>query len=386
VKRDRSWLLQHRKRVAFLRLQSSDLAREQRRNDNARLVKTQSEFKSRRIGLTQPIYENGYLRGPFKRLKATKMLAPEVFCIDREYKNFLGYIYAIRWEFFKRRLGLARNRRVLIAELRETRYMSIDAALVLVSEYHRFLLFYDKRKIHIDDLDWPNDIVEAFEDLGFYDLIQTESRSQLPRATDPTRKSRWVRFRSEKLTDGPMADELIADLESIAGATPDRMLIYEALVEAINNCKGHAYKEQPRQLEPKIERWWSAGAFDDLTGVLHIVVYDQGEGIPKTLMRRSFVSSILARCPPEFTDADVIAGAVEFGRSSVAAGERGNGLAKMFELVKSLPGSYMKITSGRGAVLFKASGKIKRQNLSNPFTGTLVCWSLNLPESAAGAN
>jgi hypothetical protein len=344
------------------------------------------EFRLRRSNLPTPKETTGYFEVPKIRLKARKILAPPVFCLDRNYLEFLGYIYAVRWEFFKKRLGAARRKKMWVVDLQNVRQMSLDAALVLVAEYNRFILFSDNKNVHIDDKNWPRDIVAAFEELGFYELIDAKSRSQREAIATASSSRKWVRFRSEEHSAGQRADELVRDLEKVAGSTPDRYLIYEALVEAINNCKGHAYPNQPLRLEPVVRRWWSAGAFDSEDNILHIVVYDQGVGIPKTLRKRTFWNAILKLCPLEYNDADVIAGAVEFGRSSVAATERGNGLSRMLELVKELPKSYMRVLSGRGKVTFEASGKVNREILSNPFTGTLICWSLKLPKHAAGAS
>jgi hypothetical protein len=386
VKKDRYWLVEHRKRVACLRFRNCEVSRLAKFVRNRHVVQMRDEFIARQAGLPAPQQSDGYFEVPSIKLKARKLLAPRTFCLDRNYAEFLGYIYAIRWEFFKKRLGNVRRKKIWVVDLKDVRQMSLDAALVLVAEYNRFILYSQNANVHIDDKDWPSDIVAAFEELGFYQLIGARSRSRLQVSANVASDRKWVRFRSEEDSEGKRADELVRDLEGIAGSAPDRFLVYEALVEAINNCKGHAYPDQPMKLEPVERRWWSAGAFDVSDNTLNIVVYDQGVGIPKTLRKRPFIEAILKLCPPEQTDADVIAGAVEFGRSSVEASERGNGLARMFELVKELPKSYMRIVSGRGKVTFKASGKINREILSNPFTGTLICWSLKLPKLAAGAS
>ena len=194
-----------------------------------------------------------------------------------------------------------------------------------------------------------------------------------------------VPFKAYDQVDGEYLDPLIEELKGIAGRAPKRIATYNALLEATKNVRNHAYPEDlfEARPDPSVGLWWAAGAYFRDADVLEFAVYDQGVGIASTLERKSFFEAVLTFCPPERTDADVIAGAIEMGRTSTGKLERGNGLWTICRLVEELPGSHVRLISGKGDVVYATGAKITKKRHANPFCGTLIHWTLALPKEPA---
>ncbi|HEY5411967.1 MAG TPA: hypothetical protein VIJ94_14690 [Caulobacteraceae bacterium] len=227
--------------------------------------------------------------------------------------------------------------------------------------------------------------------LGFYDLVEATARpDELPDA-GPVK---FVKFLSEELVQGRIADRLLDSLSDTAGRDPQRVYAYAALMEAINNVRNHAYPDDRiPSVFPAVPRWWAAGSYDTRTQTLQFVVYDQGVGIPATLPKRPFFQAVRRFCPPEFNDADVIAGAIRYGRSrflsqrqsgrAEADGEgRGNGLWAICKMIPELTGSSVRILSGHGEVTYSGKREVAKKVHDAPFCGTLIEWTLKLPSGA----
>lgn len=304
-------------------------------------------------------------------------MAPANFSVAANRDEVLGFLYAYRAAMFIAP-PLGRKHRLITIDLRNVNLMTLDAALVVTAEFHRAILGKDgPRGLTIDDAAWPPHIRGLLEMLGFYDLVEAEGRTA---PSEPVElKLKFVQFVHEQVANGEFAEGLIEKLRAVGGETPDREAVYAALVEAILNVTHHAYPEPDPVVIKRQRKWWAAGAYDENRQVLEFVVYDQGVGIPATLPRRRFFESILLMSAPERTDADLIEGGIEFGRSRTEQPERGNGLWTICSLVKDLEGSYVRIHSGRGEVTYDHAGKTRKKVYSNSFCGTLIQWTLRLP-------
>jgi hypothetical protein len=230
----------------------------------------------------------------------------------------------------------------------------------------------------IDDESWSKEVRALLEMLGFYKMVEAIERTGEVVTTNTS--IRFVQFRSSKQVVGASAEEIIDDLRAAGGETPAREWAYAALLEAIHNVANHAY---PPEDEPPVIRnanmWWAAGAYHPKNQILQFVVYDRGVGIPFTLPKKSIFEAMILRGAPEWSDADLIKGGIEFGRTSTQQPERGNGLWTICQFVDQLPGSNVDIWSGKGAVRYHSNGKIETKNYANPFCGTLIKWNLKLP-------
>jgi anti-sigma regulatory factor (Ser/Thr protein kinase) len=336
-------------------------------------------FDRARRGLPLPTISAGYFNFPTGgRRRATILKAPARFSVAQNRDEVLGFLYAYRSAMFIAP-PLGRKYGLISIDLGDVVAMGLGAALVVTAEYHRALLRRSDRKgLTIDDAGWPSHIRGLLEMLGFYDLVEAVGRTA-PEAPTPSGSLKFVQFVFAEVADGEFAEKLIEKLRAVGGETPDREAVYAALIEAILNVTQHAYPDPAPSVVPRQRKWWAAGSFNEERQLLEFVVYDQGVGIPNTLPKRRFFEAILTLSAPERTDADLIEGAIEFGRTSTEQPERGNGLWTICSLVKDLDGSIVRIHSGRGQLTYDHAGKTRKTVYANPFCGTLIQWSLRLP-------
>ncbi len=332
-------------------------------------------------GLKLPLAERGLFlspEGPPRR--ALLLKAPSVLSLEGNYDECLGFLYDYRWRRFVHNDTGPGRPRTLVLDMSAVEQMYLDAALVLVAEYHGSNLGSPDFRPIIDDANWPAGVRQSLEMLGFYELVRAQARTS-EEDIRPSLAAQFVPFASDTVVDGAQVDPVIERLKQIAGGTPKRVALYGALMEAVANVKGHAYPDDmPARVEPvSKDRWWAAGAYFPQSETLEYAVFDQGVGIANTLPKKPLWEIISRICPPEFDDADVIIGGIKYGRTSTGRAERGNGLWKICQLVRDVPSSSVRILSGRGEVTYFGRGKpIKKVN-RNPFPGTLIHWTLSLP-------
>jgi hypothetical protein len=330
-----------------------------------------------------------------------RLRAPEIMSLSEARDEFLGFIYEYHWRTFAMTRRERGEQNMLVIDLKDVRQLSLDAALVLTAEYHRRVIQQGNFKPFIDDREWAPDVRALLEQLGFYSLVDARGRSA-DAPVESTGGAKFVQFVSGQKVEQTVAKDLIDRLAAVAGRDPERQYVYAALVEAIKNVRHHAYP--PEELGagslPTVSRWWAAAAFDPDKDLLQFVVYDQGVGIPTTLPRQPFINSVLRFCPPEWKDADLIAGGIRLGRTRFRAvgrsrfGEagarapdpaegRGNGLWTICHMIPQLQGSQVRIVSGRGEAVFAGGRAVSKLNHNNPFCGTLIEWNLKLPAARA---
>lgn len=387
-------------RTRHLKQQAKPTAAAQRsyvdRMAQAERAEAIERFRRAKEGLPQPEISQGYLRRPgMNPRKALMVHAPSVLSIREARDEFLGLIYEFRWIANVQLPPGARTFQPIVIDLVRTDEITLDAALVLTSEYHAACLAADRDynfKPLIDDKDWQPQVRSLLKTLGFYELVKpvdTTAEFEPPAEGE----LRFVQFVSDELVNGIWAEQLLDALRDAAGAAPKRELAYGALLEAIGNVRGHAYpKDSPPDVIERVPNWWAAGAYDPKRGVLEFAVYDRGVGIPSTLPKQDFFASILRLTSPERTDADVIAGAIRYGRTRHSLSRRkgghaplgrGNGLWSICKIVEELEGSFVRISSERGEVEYHGRRDVRKKDHANPFTGTLVEWTLKLPPDLA---
>jgi hypothetical protein len=352
-----------------------------------------------------------------KSVKAKKYYSPRVFCFTQNYSETIAFIYQLRWRLFgpaakfnsrdkfrtKRRvqspttgstnqrsmpLSIARGNSIF--SLAKTEDFRLDALLVLIAEYDRYRRYVGFRPF-IDDSDWPEHLKNAISELGFYDLVEAKGRQNGVGKGSPARSDqrfKWVKFECGENVSMQDATKLVDSLTEAAGNGSINVDIYNSLAEAITNSCMHAYPaDEKHQLAPFRKSWWVAGAYDCKDNELNLLAYDQGIGIPRTLPKRESFIPILdflrSEGVTERTDADVIAGSIEYGRTSTDNPKHGNGMRQICDLVDRLKGSSLKIISGKGQVTYKGPNSVIKNNLSHEFSGTLIWWRLNLPTAGA---
>jgi len=141
---------------------------------------------------------------------------------------------------------------------------------------------------------------------------------------------------------------------------PLKHAVYRGLVEAMDNCAGHAYPERHEFRYPVTRgQWWMSGSVTD-GRVLEVIFLDQGATIPATLppsliekaiegTRLLLKGTSASKEPNEGFDGELIQAAIAIGRTAVGVSGRGYGLATMRELVdEAEDGSSFRILSRKG--------------------------------------
>ncbi|MBS7827427.1 hypothetical protein J7624_09755 [Wohlfahrtiimonas chitiniclastica] len=157
------------------------------------------------------------------------------------------------------------------------------------------------------------------------------------------------------------------------------MKLYAALTESISNVGLHAYSFEEKYSEFIADvgkRWWIlAHKIDEQ---LFLMVYDMGEGIPLTLVRRDMFTVIQQIFNPK-TDSDKISAAVRYGETRMKSIKHGKGLTDMKKYVIDNPKGALHIFSGMGRYSYKSETKNEvKVNLPYSIGGTLIQWNVSL--------
>ena len=307
---------------------------------------------------------------------------PAKFDLHTNYEETLALIMELRFLHRPRRSsGLNGNQsRRWRGLLNLARIEDIDPAtgLVLAAEL-------DSYRRHISGLrsnddNWHENVRTYFLESGLFELLGISPQRAHPKpASGPER--RVLKYRKGREPDGEQADRLRRELEDLCGESfGPRVLVNNALCEAMTNSHHHAYPEEQSwwPLTPP-GNWWASCAWTPSTETMHMMLYDQGVGIPKTLPRSKHWAStlpIIDRLDPEHSDAGLIEAALELRRTSTNIEGRGRGLAEMAEWVDRTESGFLRILSGSGRVTYRPGKVVQRSKLRAPFCGTLVEWEI----------
>jgi len=165
-----------------------------------------------------------------------------------------------------------------------------------------------------------------------------------------------------------------------------RTRLYDALVEATENTRHHAYPEDGHFHHQHVNRWWITGAVDVDHKKITIVAYDQGITIPGSLPRwagHNYVLKGLRRLlgwepPPDDTtyDGARLRFAVTKPRSSTGLEERGKGLPLLKRIIDECAQGSLRIVSRCGEFVYETGKKPRSRQLQTPMAGTLIEWEL----------
>lgn len=297
-------------------------------------------------------------------------------------ENFDGVTHLL--EQIRRQSTRQRDERVYI-NFKEIDQISAGAALVVAAELDRWnhVPYHQGRKLRAVDVEeWDKDVRHRLKGMGFFDLLHVRAREA--DESDPS-GTKYVRFRSGRQVEGKAIEDLRAlDLEPffVDNIVPNRRRLYAAVTEAMTNVVHHAYQDKTRTIRPN---WWLAASHNAQAGEVRILLYDQGEGIPKTLPRKfgERVRQILQdRIRP--TDADMVRAAHELTRTASGQSHRGHGLQrdvrKYAESVECT--SAYRVTSLRGQYTWErrpgCRAEESEHNYVRSLPGTLIEWRLTL--------
>lgn len=181
--------------------------------------------------------------------------------------------------------------------------------------------------------------------------------------------------------------------------SPDTEHVYgDAVSETINNVRLHAYPDYA--LEDK--RWWLVCT--TIGKMLYLAIYDNGIGIPKTVVDRPwFWSSVKHTHPEEYavleeqfpaikdgvlgiftanniSDQRLIFLSMQGDVTGTKTDKHGQGSKSIMALVNDTAGGQLWVFSNGGLYRFKQTDtKPELYGLPKKFPGTLVQWNIELP-------
>ena len=212
--------------------------------------------------------------------------------------------------------------------------------------------------------------------MGLFSFLEVDYPSHLAREDARTNTVRYVQFRTGHDVDGKVIDDLGKLLNSKV-TVPNRRHLFGAVSEAMTNTRHHAYNGISTIGVPR--HWWLLAMYDVKDGQISVLIYDQGEGIPKTLPRKfgDYVKSIF---PGMADDADLIEAAHDLHRTATRKGHRGHGMGRdVRDYADQIgAGSTYRVISGHGSYTYALDGSgiashVKR-NFPVRLEGTLIEW------------
>lgn len=338
--------------------------------------------------------------GSGRVLAAGKIPMPENLCLEQNYEATAGVLLKIRaslsnsvrywWlrdEDPPEKPGFIRG----YFDYVPIRKCSPAAALVVASEYDRARSLM-RWSIPIVNLHrWSPAVVATLSEIGFFDLLDIEHVPQSSSGPVET-----VKFMTGETVSGGGALKLVNTLAyMILGDVPDdadkvllaaRMNVFGALIEAIENTRLHAYRDDMSKVV--VKRWWMTGAVDRHARHINVVVYDQGLSVPETLPewdQYGMIEAYLNRLRRRRTgtkldqgteDAAKLRLAMKIPRSSTGQSNRGKGFPAFRDVLEGCRKGKLRIISRRGEFSIETGGRPRSRALKAPLTGTLVEWDL----------
>ena len=197
-----------------------------------------------------------------------------------------------------------------------------------------------------------------------------------------------------RIAEGPRTDvestalePIMADIEAVTGLPTHP--VYQGIIESMGNCVEHAYKDHPdvKRKMPTDPGWWVFQQVKDET--LFVVVCDLGIGVNRALpltlaneqglMRK--LMHMFRRAKGE--DNRALLAAMEYGRSSTGAHERGRGMRNAHAVVNDHGEGDFYAISNKGCYVYRKAkeetvGRHKTLKLRHSINGTILGWSLPL--------
>jgi hypothetical protein len=165
-----------------------------------------------------------------------------------------------------------------------------------------------------------------------------------------------------------------------------RLRLFDALVEATENSRQHAYPEEGVYEHEHVGRWWMTGAVDAKNKQIAIVVYDQGVSIPGSIHRWAGYGRVKRGLMWVFGqepspndnafDGARLHLAMSKQESSTGQSERGHGLQVVRRVIDECARGRLRIVSRAGEYVYETGKKPVARQLAVPLPGTLLEWNL----------
>lgn len=291
--------------------------------------------------------------------------APRILDFKEQCEDALRFLREIRDEVIK---GRTHNILVDLAELEE---ISPAVAVVLLAEMTRCATYAKKAKRLSGNFPKTDRAKQVLTDIGFFRSFQVK-----PPAFVSNKESRvYVKTIAGNRSDGRYTRPFLQLFEQVCKFEPlAGKRLYGALIECMDNVKGHAYPANIADRADLIGEWWMCGFADPVNRQLALVFYDQGEGIPTTIKRKR---SIRMRSYFNFDDSRILKQAITLGLSSKDDKRRGTGLPSLREFVDFAPGGFLRVMSGNGDVRYIGSTRrVETRRLTESLSGSLIVWTI----------
>jgi hypothetical protein len=191
------------------------------------------------------------------------------------------------------------------------------------------------------------------------------------------------RCKEGKTQTGKGASQALLDLfDAVGGDQTARVNLLGAIVDAIENVRGHAYSgRNPTQNRLIPPFWWLSGAADREAKKLTLAIYDQGITIPVSLPNKwdgpkivnafaTLFGHSFDRDHPDY-DGEALSVAMQLSSTATGQTQRGKGLSKIRDVVSGCKGGRLKVLSRRGIYSFENGTETVQTGLI-PLMGTYL--------------
>lgn len=320
--------------------------------------------------------QNGVKVG--KRFEWNDILVPEHLSFSPARRD-------ICCKFFAEVERTVRDNRNVRLIFNDTKHIAVDALTFLLAKIQKIRWIHGENSITGTYPVSPR-VERVLTDSGFFKILGVKNRRSFRKGP-----IRYVKYRSDVKLLGPHIEALKKDLlgDDIQLHRPIALKIVRAIKEAMSNVSHHAYQTKSLRTKKMLGRWWLTGHLNVSKNELSLSFYDGGVGIPKTLVRKHGIEtirgvlSLLPIVDPD--DAQMIAAAVELGRSGTQMSHRGKGLQDMHQLIRLVGEGSLTIHSRNGSYHYNFPD-VKTKNFDEFLEGTLITWVLPLNKAAEIAN
>lgn len=291
--------------------------------------------------------------------------APKTLDFKEQCEVALRFLHNIREEVIN---GKTHNVLIDLTDLEE---ISPAVAVVLLAEMTRCTQYARRAKRLSGNFPKTDRAKQVLTDIGFFRSFYIKAP-----VFSSTQQSRvYVKTIAGNRSDGRYMKPVLNLFEQVCQFQPvASKRLYGALIECMDNVKGHAYPENIGDRPDLIGEWWMCAFADPVNRQLALVFYDQGEGITTTIKRKR---SIRFRRYLNFDDSRILKQAITIGLSSKEDIRRGTGLPSLKEFVDYAPGGFLRVISGSGDVRYVGSTKrIETRRLTETLAGSLIVWTI----------
>lgn len=322
------------------------------------------------------------------------IVLPESMDFNTNYDSTVQYVTAIRklvrvLDLYKGRVIPSKAYKLGSVNFSQLKNISTSAALVLTAEISKWDHSIRRRLVPYVD-NWCEEIYDKFTQLGFFDLFENKPDRA---ANNCTVKSDYhiVKYVKGKVGDKEEASErkryLKSALSNIVGSkVPKWTILHSGLSEAVTNVTHHAYPDLHKYQDPS---WYLTGSYDRNSGVMKVVFYDQGIGIPNSLPGSnvwervlSYFSKLKLPMAEQAKHSTLLKAAVSIERTRTGSNDRGKGLQDLLEFINEIGAGHMSLMSYHGLYKYtiekEMAPEVKSESFRRPLCGTLIIWTVNL--------